>query len=236
MTTTSHQTPSPASGDDPGNLRTLAAESAARAAQSRSLTIGDAGILLRAAVEKRGEDYVFPSDLDHRGESGACRYVTGDGLPACIVGEVLYAIDPAIVPGHDTFMDAGDLFGELMFDGDEFEEREGPKFELDLKSQTLLEKAQRAQDSDLPWGESAHAAWAEVVRDERLYRERALITAPPVGARVALPSMTLTKLDYKLGTVTESRDESVAVQWDDGLVSEAERIVDIVDVTDWHIW
>lgn len=234
MTTASHQTPSPASGDDPGNLGTLAKESAARAAQSRSLTIGDAGILLRAAVEKRGEDYVFPSDLDHRGESGACRYVTGDGLPACIVGEVLYAIDPAIVPGHDTFMDAGDLFGELMFDGDEFEEREGPKFELDGKSQTLLEKAQRAQDSDLPWGESAHAAWAEVVRDERLYRDAP--TSPPANTRVALPSMGLNKLDYKLGTVTENRGDTVTVQWDDGLVSEAERIVDIVDVTGWNIW
>lgn len=44
--------------------------------------------LLRAAVEVRGEDYVYaPLALKEGG--GVCRYVDNDGCPSCIVGLAL---------------------------------------------------------------------------------------------------------------------------------------------------
>lgn len=62
---------------------------------------------MRAAVEERGADYVYPvwdraGADDYHDVHGTCKYSTPDGTPACIVGLALSKIDPALVPDYSA--------------------------------------------------------------------------------------------------------------------------------------
>lgn len=69
---------------------------------------------MRAAVEERGADYVYPvwdraGADDYHDKYGTCKYSTPDGTPACIVGLALSKIDPALVPPYKHNAGAHDL-------------------------------------------------------------------------------------------------------------------------------
>ena len=115
---------------------------------------------MRKAVEKRGEDYVYPSleeDPSLRGNAGECLY-SKDGQPQCIIGMALYLIDPALMP---TNVDKDEL--ALNWAGDE---HRYPHLDMDahpvlrrrgVTDRGLLDAAaaaQSLQDSGHRWGEA----------------------------------------------------------------------------------
>ena len=62
---------------------------------------------IKAAVEERGEDFIYPRDNEDWMINGVCRYRLEDGTPACIVGLAMSKIDPSIVlPEEQDAFDA----------------------------------------------------------------------------------------------------------------------------------
>jgi len=79
---------------------------------------------LRAVVEEN-PSYVYPSSIldeynhtradDYHREGGSCVYATPDGKPACLIGHVIYRLDPEKLPPYDTPSEtASDVMSELF--------------------------------------------------------------------------------------------------------------------------
>lgn len=109
---------------------------------SKPLTYEEAVTLLDKAVEDKGADYVYPRHEGEEGseaaEAGGCMYREDDGSPSCIVGHVIaYAggdlrrVPEGLGAGH-----AVKLAG----------------LSVDETTETLLIRAQMAQDSGASWG------------------------------------------------------------------------------------
>ena len=96
--------------------------------------------LLKRAVDKRGEDYVYPY---HQRYGGLCCYSYA-GEPSCIIGEVIHSIDPDMLPSEDLIVGARPLLVRL-----------GVTNEIVL---IAAGKAQSLQDNDCPWGEAYEGA------------------------------------------------------------------------------
>ena len=99
--------------------------------------------LLKQAVDKRGEDYVYP--YHHKQSDGACRY-RYRGRPSCIIGEVIHAIDPTARPEEGTA--ASEVLVKL-----------GVNYTSVLEA---ADSAQLVQDSYASWGEAYDAAVKEI--------------------------------------------------------------------------
>lgn len=109
-------------------------------------------VALDHAVEKRGEDFVydakglFPEDGDYV----ACRYADGDGNPSCIVGEVIYEIDPELFK---------EIAEDFNFEGFRVIVATSQRINLLGSAAQLpslfheLDDAQRKQDSGATWGQ-----------------------------------------------------------------------------------
>lgn len=216
MTTNDAQRPSPALSQAEGPALPTAAESAARARRRASLSLVDAGILLHAAVEAKGEHYVYPQeDPNYRTSSGQCRYSTPDGQPACIVGHVFYSINESYLPDFDFINDVESAVTAIQsYD---------PAFGFDALAVELLTYAQESQDGDLEWGESERNAW------KRVLVETSPLPADDVtmGRRVAAISSWNDGMshDYRLGTIV-SADETghvVTIDLDESHRGAAER-------------
>ena len=109
---------------------------------TRVLEYNEALSLLKAQIEKKGEDYIYEAD-----DNGSCRYFVDDE-PSCIVGHV---------------------FHDLGIDSDFVEEFQVPKdavdsevLELSYEAAELLEAVQSKQDNGEPWGYALKAAVREV--------------------------------------------------------------------------
>lgn len=105
---------------------------------------------LDEAVNKFGEDYVYPKEGGLK-----CSYVR-DGEPSCLVGQVLAAagvpLARLVEADQDNFNSgtpAYDLLQELRSEG---------VIDFDLRSHVLLTEAQYSQDGLTPWGESVRRA------------------------------------------------------------------------------
>ena len=106
-------------------------------------------VALDHAVEKRGEDFVydakglFPED----GNYVACRYADGDGNPSCIVGEVIYEIDPGL------FKEVAEKWNSAAFRVIVSTSLPGSAARLTSLFHELND-AQRKQDSGATWGQA----------------------------------------------------------------------------------
>lgn len=113
--------------------------------------------LLHAAVNERGEDYVYPKHDDR------CYYVNEDHTPGCLVGAALVnagvTIDQLI-----EFGDGGEIYGSSEMAGDLcYTLRDHEIAEIDAYARTLFSLAQSVQDRGDTWGDAvreadAHAA------------------------------------------------------------------------------
>ena len=109
-------------------------------------------VALDHAVEKRGEDFVYDTDelFPDEGDYRSCRYADDDGNPSCIVGEVIYEIDP-------------ELFKEIAedFNTDRFRVIVATSQRINLLGSAArltslfheLDEAQRKQDTGVAWGQ-----------------------------------------------------------------------------------
>jgi hypothetical protein len=108
---------------------------------------------MRKAVELRGEDYTYPEAIPYDGsdpsknrsddfhaERGECLYTDARGNPACIIGQALYLIDPALVPGNGVVAGASEVLGNLGND--------------DFGLAVACDRAQEIQDNDGTWGKA----------------------------------------------------------------------------------
>lgn len=114
---------------------------------------------MEAAVEDRGADWVYPraseaaamngnAEDDWHFAYGECKYSLPDGSPACIIGEVLFRLDPTMLPGPDVLDSASGVL-------------EWERFEDFERVAKAADAAQLAQDSGAPWGEAlAQAKWS----------------------------------------------------------------------------
>ena len=106
-------------------------------------------VALDHAVEKRGEDFVydakglFPED----GNYVACRYADGDGNPSCIVGEVIYEIDPGL------FKEVAEKWNSAAFRVIVSTSLPGSAARLTSLFHEL-DEAQRKQDTGVAWGQA----------------------------------------------------------------------------------
>lgn len=105
----------------------------------RELSYKETKRLLERAVEDKGGDYVYRGADDE----GGCQYFK-EGKPSCLVGHVLnyLGVSPDQVTEGET---AGD---ELKLLG----------FELDSRTELLVNKAQRKQDLGYYWDEAVRSA------------------------------------------------------------------------------
>jgi hypothetical protein len=115
---------------------------------------------LKAAVAKRGEDYVYEQT-----ESGNCLYVR-DGMPSCLIGQVLFDLGIPLerLKGADGYnSEDGDNEGEnpdawqLL---DSLESEGLVSFRPAV--QGAFRVAQSRQDCGWPWGYALHAALGEL--------------------------------------------------------------------------
>ena len=118
------------------------------------ITLEDAKRALHEAVEEKGADYVYP-------RAGlTCTYAEADGSPSCIVGHVLYKLDPkvyeavALIESTEESFSVGEI--ETTIDKDVFADRDVIHF---------LGAAQARQDHGATWGE-AEATALDVIKGE----------------------------------------------------------------------
>lgn len=125
--------------------------------------------LLNAAVAKKGEDYVYGSDLviNQFGRPGPSCHYAWDGKPDCIVGHVLASVGVSLAELHygDSPSEENDFqpknYGRYATGSAnsviEVLSRDGVvNFTDDARA--LLQETQRLQDSYVPWGEAVAEA------------------------------------------------------------------------------
>lgn len=109
--------------------------------EQKTYTNAEINAALKAAVEEKGESYTYPARI------GGCFYEDG-GQPSCIVGHVLYNLDPEMfqrvaeweaVTKNTRFTNAA-RYLSLPFHKDQV---------------AALQKAQDAQDNQWSWGTAA---------------------------------------------------------------------------------
>ena len=98
-------------------------------------------VLHELAAEK--PDYVYEKD---RGET--CTYSTKDGKPSCIIGHVIYRLDPEVFQNLVELENDGEAIGI----GDLPWAYQFRDFEI-----TAMERAQTRQDTGEPWGYAVKA-------------------------------------------------------------------------------
>lgn len=110
--------------------------------------------LIRDAVDKNGEDYLYPIDAE-----GSCKYVAIDGVtPLCIVGFALRAVKVNFVIerlGLDEvpYNINGTIAGVL-----EPLQRANPDLEITNFAVLIFSAAQGAQDNGASWGAALGSA------------------------------------------------------------------------------
>lgn len=117
---------------------------------------------LAAAVEERGEDWVYPSDPSWR-DDGLCRYQLDDGTPACIVGVAARKIDPEIDMPRADANPLRVIARALGLISDDMGEFLPLRRDYDVLERAVNE-AQVTQDDGYTWGE-ALAKFDKVLND-----------------------------------------------------------------------
>lgn len=109
---------------------------------------------LRKAVKLKGEDYVYPEEEKFM---GSCRYANDEGSPSCIVGHVVYILDPeafkhlAAVEAEQETTAVEDL--TIAYEGSYL-----PEDFWDRATARVLQEAQSKQDTGSKWGDALGAA------------------------------------------------------------------------------
>lgn len=121
--------------------------------------------LLNAAVVKKGEDFVYGSDLavNRFSRPGPSCHYAWDGEPDCIVGHVFAAVGVPLSEMH---------FGDLSTEENDYQPQNRGKYSSQSAStvirdlaldgvvdftpdaRSLLQETQRLQDGHVPWGEA----------------------------------------------------------------------------------
>lgn len=115
-------------------------------------------VALRAALDARGEDYVYET-----GMSGDCDYARG-GEPSCIVGFVAHALDPEMFLAIEDYEEDYDKnLGDKSFRA----VANRLRLPFEPHQVTALGDIQRQQDKGVPWGEVVASEWVAVL-GERL--------------------------------------------------------------------
>lgn len=107
---------------------------------------------LNAAVEEKGDDYVY------EGEGTFCAYVAS-GEPSCIVGNALHRLGVSIPTLVE--MDRCAIGGAVISSPKVLEVLEDSGFDLDYEAVMLFSTAQVLQDDEVPWGDAVRAAREE---------------------------------------------------------------------------
>ena len=119
----------------------------------KPLTVEDVLEGLEKAVEKRGEDFVYPSEW-MTGFEGSCQYFLPNGDAACIIGEVFagHGIKLSDLSDRENITGVSSGFFSRFF--------------ADEDAQIIACEAQGAQDAQSTWGKSLTAArkFAKVIR------------------------------------------------------------------------
>lgn len=125
--------------------------------------------LLNAAVVKKGEDFVYGSDLggDMFSRPGPSCHYAWDGKPDCIVGHVFAAVGVPLSEMH---------FGDLSTEENDYQPQNRGKYSSQSAStvirdlaldgvvdftpdaRSLLQSVQQRQDQFTPWGEAVAEA------------------------------------------------------------------------------
>lgn len=116
----------------------------------KTFTLDDFTAAMEKAVADRGNDYVYPQDRPGWSHGLMCVYSTQDGEPACIIGQALYNIDPALMPDFAESTEGEDAGAEYILESrrEHFSGSE-EDFSLLLRS---AHKAQVSQDNGDSWG------------------------------------------------------------------------------------
>lgn len=104
------------------------------------------------AVAERGEDWVYPDHM--KDETNSCLYATTDWdgtiKPACLVGHIIWQIDPELLVRVHAYSEGTGARTVLRDDLDCH----------DSRVLQLAELMQERQDNGEPWGEALRAAIA----------------------------------------------------------------------------
>lgn len=115
-----------------------------------------AATALKAAVDKRGEDYVYEVIPDE-----GCRYVRG-GEPSCLIGQVLFDLGvplERLVEADRARLGTGELAGNLVG----LLEEEGV-IQAEAGIAYAFRRVQLCQDASQTWGTALRAGLEELSR------------------------------------------------------------------------
>ncbi len=127
------------------------------------ITLENFTAAMKAAVLKRGAEYVYPDNLKFAqpsaiggGSTQTCMYSNAAGEPLCLIGAALFELDPKLLPDSNLVESASSVLVDLgVSDG--------------TKGWRLLsaaDAAQNAQDTGLSWG-TALNTFLEVAKIEK---------------------------------------------------------------------
>lgn len=118
-------------------------------------TNAEVNAALRAALDEKGEDYVYDS-------SNGCRYEK-EGGPSCLVGYVIHKLDP------DAFQRVVEFENDhLMNKGDNSFSNVASSLRLpfDYDQRRALEMVQSAQDRGASWGRAVAEEWIAALGEQ----------------------------------------------------------------------
>lgn len=116
-----------------------------------TFTLEDVLNAAREVVAEKGEDYVYPG-----ASMGACVYSEADDTPSCLVGHVIYRLDP------EAFLQVAEIEATEGTTAAGGLEEDGylPEGFWDEEAQEAMVAAQASQDNGWPWGYALKEAGA----------------------------------------------------------------------------
>lgn len=115
--------------------------------------LADVLTAMRKIVKREGEGYVY--DNDRGSEDKGCYYATTNNAPSCLIGHVIYALDPeqfiAIAIREDERNESTQAL-DLTRDG------WIPRDFWSPDAESAAQEAQRVQDLGQTWGEALSVA------------------------------------------------------------------------------
>ena len=97
---------------------------------------------LEEIVAENGEDYVYPL----ANTAASCQYANPDGTPSCIVGHLIYKLDPSVLDDIRTSPGGYNIDGVFSLQDGFIKIKDDPSL-LDA-----LENLQNDQDMGKTWG------------------------------------------------------------------------------------
>lgn len=120
-----------------------------------TFTLEDVLNAAREVVAEKGADYVYPNSIVGGGD-GVCVYAGEDSAPSCLVGHVIYRLDP------EAFLQVAEIEATEGTTAAGGLEEDGylPEGFWDEEAQEAMVAAQASQDNGWPWGYALKEAGA----------------------------------------------------------------------------